>query len=74
MCAEAVTSDFKQPGDVVYLLGETYDELGGSELYQLFNELGANVPQREFCNKAKELYTLVGEANDQAATFKAATT
>jgi phosphoribosylformylglycinamidine synthase len=61
----AVTSDFKQAGDVVYLLGETHDELGGSEFYALFGELGANVPKVDF-EKAKALYTLVGQANDQA--------
>ena len=60
----AVTSDFKQTDDVVYLLGETYDELGGSEFYALFSELGANVPKVNFA-KAKALYTLIGEANDQ---------
>jgi len=60
-----ITSDFKQADDVVYLLGETYDELGGSEFYQLFGELGANVPQVRF-EKAKELYTLIGQANDQS--------
>ncbi|UOG74592.1 AIR synthase-related protein [Hymenobacter tibetensis] len=59
-----ITSDFKQADDVIYLLGETYDELGGSEFYQLFGELGANVPQVRF-DKAKELYTLMGQANDQ---------
>ncbi|WP_324674934.1 phosphoribosylformylglycinamidine synthase subunit PurL [Hymenobacter sp. GOD-10R] len=59
-----ITSDFKQADDVVYLLGETYDELGGSEFYQLFGELGANVPQVRF-EQAKELYTLMGQANDQ---------
>ncbi len=59
-----ITSDFKQEGDVVYLLGETYDELGGSEFYQLFGELGANVPQVRF-EQAKALYILMGEANDQ---------
>ncbi|MBD2714164.1 hypothetical protein KBK19_03850 [Microvirga sp. STR05] len=59
-----ITSDFKQADDVVYLLGETYDELGGSEFYQLFGELGANVPQVRF-EQAKALYQLVGEANDQ---------
>ncbi|RYY12414.1 MAG: phosphoribosylformylglycinamidine synthase, partial [Cytophagaceae bacterium] len=35
---QVVTSDFKQADDVIYLLGETYDELGGSEFYQLYNE------------------------------------
>ncbi|UOQ65939.1 phosphoribosylformylglycinamidine synthase subunit PurL [Hymenobacter volaticus] len=59
-----ITSDFKQADDVIYLLGETYDELGGSEFYQLFGELGANVPEVRF-DKAKELYTLMGQANDQ---------
>jgi phosphoribosylformylglycinamidine synthase II len=61
---QVVTSDFKQAGDLIYLLGETYDELGGSEFYQLYNQLGANVPHVRF-DKAKELYTLVGEANEQ---------
>ncbi|RSK37270.1 phosphoribosylformylglycinamidine synthase [Hymenobacter metallilatus] len=59
-----ITSDFKQADDVVYLLGETYDELGGSEFYQLFGELGANVPKVRF-EEAKALYILMGEANDQ---------
>ncbi|MBF9219731.1 phosphoribosylformylglycinamidine synthase subunit PurL [Hymenobacter ruricola] len=61
----AITSDFKQADDVVYLLGETYDELGGSEFYALFGELGANVPKVDF-EKAKALYTLIGQANDQS--------
>ena len=61
---QVVTSDFKQAGDVIYLLGETYDELGGSEFYQLDNTLGANVPRVRF-EEAKALYVLVGEANEQ---------
>ncbi len=58
-----VTSNFKVPGDLVYQLGETYDELGGSELYQLFDELGANVPvvRKE---AAKKLYETIMKAND----------
>ncbi|MFD2721355.1 AIR synthase-related protein [Hymenobacter monticola] len=61
----AITSDFKQADDVVYLLGETHDELGGSEFYALHGQLGANVPKVDF-EKAKALYTLVGQANDQS--------
>ena len=60
----AVTSDFKQADDVVYLLGKTHDELGGSEFYALHGQLGANVPKVDFV-KAKALYTLIGQANDQ---------
>ena len=42
---KAVTMDAKAPGDLVYLLGETRDELGGSEYYALHNQVGANVPK-----------------------------
>ncbi|MBF9238607.1 phosphoribosylformylglycinamidine synthase [Hymenobacter sp. BT683] len=59
----SITSDFKQADDVVYLLGETHDELGGSEYYALHGQLGANVPKVDF-EKAKALYTIVGQAND----------
>jgi phosphoribosylformylglycinamidine synthase len=37
--------DAKRAGDLVYLLGRTDDELGGSEYYALYSELGAKVPQ-----------------------------
>jgi len=38
------TSDFKVDGDLIYQVGKTYNELGGSEFYFLHHELGANVP------------------------------
>jgi phosphoribosylformylglycinamidine synthase subunit PurSL len=40
-----VTMDVKRPGDLVYLLGRTEDELGGSEYYAQLGHLGANVPK-----------------------------
>jgi phosphoribosylformylglycinamidine synthase II len=40
-----VTTDFKQAGDLIYQVGPTYDELGGSAFYRLLGQLGANVPQ-----------------------------
>jgi len=40
-----VTLDAKAPGDRVYILGRTKDELGGSELYDHFGYTGLNVPQ-----------------------------
>jgi phosphoribosylformylglycinamidine synthase II len=39
-----LTAEFKQAGDLIYLTGKTYDELGGSDFYKLFNKVGANVP------------------------------
>jgi len=40
-----VTLDAKAPGDRVYVLGRTKDELGGSEFYDHFGYTGLNVPQ-----------------------------
>jgi phosphoribosylformylglycinamidine synthase len=42
---KAISMDVKQAGDLVYLLGETADELGGSEYYAKHDELGCHVPQ-----------------------------
>jgi len=40
----ATTMDAKSPGDLVYLLGTTGNELGGSEYYALHGQLGRHVP------------------------------
>jgi phosphoribosylformylglycinamidine synthase len=40
----AVTMDVKRPGDIVYLLGKTGDELGGSEYLALKGLIGNKVP------------------------------
>ena len=42
---KAVTMDAKAPGDLVYLLGQTRDELGGSEYYAMHHKIGCNVPK-----------------------------
>ncbi|MFA6490166.1 MAG: phosphoribosylformylglycinamidine synthase subunit PurL [Candidatus Micrarchaeia archaeon] len=46
--SRAMTSDFKNEGDAIYVLGETKNELGGSEFYAMKNELGAFVPKVDF--------------------------
>jgi phosphoribosylformylglycinamidine synthase len=40
-----VTADCKVPGDRVYIVGLTRNELGGSEYYALFDQIGLNVPR-----------------------------
>ncbi|WP_054031564.1 phosphoribosylformylglycinamidine synthase subunit PurS [Desulfatitalea tepidiphila] len=40
-----VALDPKFVGDLVYVIGWTGDELGGSEYYDMFNAVGCNVPQ-----------------------------
>jgi phosphoribosylformylglycinamidine synthase len=42
---QCVTLDSKMPDDLIYVLGSTQDELGGSEYYAHFGEIGLNVPQ-----------------------------
>jgi len=37
--------DLKVPGDLIYVLGETRDESGGSEYYDLLGYVGLNVPR-----------------------------
>ena len=41
---KCVTMDAKIPGDLVYVLGITRNELGGSEYYDRFGYIGLNVP------------------------------
>jgi len=39
-----VTMDAKMPGDLVFIVGETKNELGGSHYYKIHGGLGAGVP------------------------------
>ena len=41
---KCVTMDIKFPGDLLYVIGETADELGGGEFYQRMGYVGHNVP------------------------------
>ena len=43
--SKAMTLDFKMTGDLVYLLGETNDELGASEYFSMLGSVGNIVPQ-----------------------------
>ncbi|RJQ28352.1 phosphoribosylformylglycinamidine synthase [Candidatus Parcubacteria bacterium] len=40
-----ISIDFKMPGDLIYLLGDTHNELGASEYYAMRGELGDSVPR-----------------------------
>ena len=57
----AVTSDFKQPGDAIYLLGMTWDELGGSELAGELGLKGGRVPEVDL-QSARTRYQLAFRA------------
>ncbi|MEA3544169.1 MAG: AIR synthase-related protein, partial [Thermodesulfobacteriota bacterium] len=55
---KAVSMDVKQAGDLVYLLGLTADELGGSEYYAQQGELGSQVPQVDAAQALRRYRTL----------------
>ncbi|MHC4386732.1 MAG: AIR synthase-related protein, partial [Planctomycetota bacterium] len=44
---KCVTMDVKQPGNMLFVVGMTKNELGGSHYYKVNNELGANVPEMD---------------------------
>ncbi|MBM4354442.1 MAG: phosphoribosylformylglycinamidine synthase, partial [Deltaproteobacteria bacterium] len=60
----AVTTELKSAGDLVYVLGETHDELGASAFARLFGCKGGIVPEVRG-EDAVALYRLVAEANEE---------
>ena len=67
---KAVTSDFKNEGDIIYLLGETHQELGASELaFMLRDErgggIGGIVPQID-ADRNISLYRAIVSAMDKS--------
>jgi phosphoribosylformylglycinamidine synthase II len=59
-----VNLDFKAAGDLVYLVGATHPELGGSEVYELLGYVGLSVPQvrtREFLSCYQAMSRAISE-------------
>ncbi|MGD6934813.1 MAG: phosphoribosylformylglycinamidine synthase subunit PurL [Candidatus Bathyarchaeia archaeon] len=53
-----VSMELKTPGNLLYILGDTYPELGGSEYYKLNGHLGASVPKLQMSKARKAYYNL----------------
>jgi len=53
--SKCISMEPKIAGDLVYVLGETANELGASEYYESFHKTGLNVPQVNF-DKFKVVY------------------
>lgn len=56
-----VTMDLKAPGSLVYVVGETFEELGGSEFFRLHQGLGRSVPKVD-ARRGRWLLRAVGRA------------
>jgi phosphoribosylformylglycinamidine synthase II len=59
----AVSVDVKDPHDLVYIVGGTFKELGGSEYYRMNGFLGRTVPKVRR-NQAKKTFAAVTKAID----------
>jgi phosphoribosylformylglycinamidine synthase len=58
-----VSVDVKAPGDLIYVVGQTYKELGGSEYYRLKGFVGKNVPKVR-ASQARKTFRAVTRAID----------
>jgi len=58
---KCVTMDLKKPGNLLYVVGKTYDELGGSVYLAAQDKLGANVPKVNM-TKGKKIFKALSSA------------
>ncbi len=59
---KAVTADFKKEGNSVYLVGETREEMGGSEYYRLIGAKSTVVPEvqlQDLKERSEEILTAI---------------
>lgn len=61
-----VSVDFKHPENLIYIVGETYPELGGSEYFKLNGFIGNGVPQVR--SEAKRIMEAITAAIDAGYT------
>jgi phosphoribosylformylglycinamidine synthase II len=58
---KAVTMDLKKAGNLIYAVGETHDELGGSIYLDTYNSVGSSVPAVD-CKKGVKTFNAVSSA------------
>jgi phosphoribosylformylglycinamidine synthase len=54
----AITMSFKKENSLILMIGKRKNELGGSLYYDLFDELGANVPKPDLNTVKGEIFSL----------------
>lgn len=64
-CSKAITQYFKQEGDIIVLLGETKEELGGSEYLKIIHNKEMGKPPEMDLDLEKRLHLMCLEAIDQ---------
>lgn len=61
---KSVSMFAKDAGNLIYVVGNTRDELGGSHYYDLYNAIGNNVPKVYFA-EAKKTFMALSKATDK---------
>ncbi|MBI2598261.1 MAG: phosphoribosylformylglycinamidine synthase subunit PurL [Candidatus Diapherotrites archaeon] len=61
-CSKRISMDFKQVGNPVYVIGETFQELGGSQYFSMHGFIGNNVPKVDAL-KAKKIFNRISKIN-----------
>ncbi|TAN34254.1 phosphoribosylformylglycinamidine synthase subunit PurL [Patescibacteria group bacterium] len=54
----AIDMSFKKADSIIFMVGERKDECGGSVYYNLFKELGANVPKPDLAEAEKQIFAV----------------
>lgn len=60
---KAVTMDFKEKGNLIYIIGETKNEMGGSHYNLINNSIGNGVPTVS-TGSGLEIFNRISEANE----------
>ncbi|HBU06611.1 MAG TPA: phosphoribosylformylglycinamidine synthase subunit PurL [Candidatus Magasanikbacteria bacterium] len=55
---KAITMSFKQTDSTLFMIGDRKDECGGSVYYDLFEELGANIPKPDLNTVQRQIWGL----------------
>ncbi len=56
---KTISMDVKQPGNLIYIIGRTYPELGGSQYYRLKGFLGKTIPEVRIAQARKTMQSIV---------------
>jgi phosphoribosylformylglycinamidine synthase len=59
---KAVTMYAKQPGDLIYIVGQSYDEMGGSHYFDMHSAIGNSVPRVDPA-RAKIVFDVLSRAS-----------
>jgi len=63
--SKAVTMDFKQPGDLIYIVGESFEELGGSEYFAMLGGVGSSVPKVD-AMRSRSVFNCLHQAMEES--------